>query len=231
MSLDFYLDCIPLMALDTLPDEQRTETEIHVYRCDECLAELDHYLEVVASLVPDQPPPLGVWQKIVDATDGSESRRRRLSVVADTRILTWLVAAAIGAVLALGGVVVSSGDESPSQRIVVAAETASQEPSAIVADLISDETGQEVARVILTGDGQGYLLPSETLQDLSSGRTYQLWVITPDEMAISAGVLGASPEPATFTWAGEVSGFALTREVEGGVVSSEGDVVSIVSGL
>jgi hypothetical protein len=45
---------------------------------------------------------------------------------------------------------------------------------------------------------------------------------------ISAGVLGNNPEPATFTWTGDVSGFALTREVAGGVISSAGDVVSVI---
>lgn len=37
--------------------------------------------------------------------------------------------------------------------------------------------------------------------------------------------------PATFTWTGEVTGFAPTREVAGGVVSSEGDVVSVIADL
>ena len=43
-----------------------------------------------------------------------------------------------------------------------------------------------------------------------------------------AGVLGNEPVPSRFTWTDDVAGFALTREVAGGVVSSEGDVVSVV---
>lgn len=45
---------------------------------------------------------------------------------------------------------------------------------------------------------------------------------------ISAGVLGNDPRPERFTGTGEVAGFALTRERAGGVVSSEGDVVSVI---
>jgi hypothetical protein len=42
-------------------------------------------------------------------------------------------------------------------------------------------------------------------------------------------VLGNRPGPSTFTWTGEVTGFALTREIAGGVVSSAGDVVAVIT--
>jgi hypothetical protein len=85
--------------------------------------------------------------------------------------------------------------------------------------------------VVLTADGYGYVVPGEDLAALGVDRTYQLWVITDDELVISAGVLGNDPKPAIFIWNGGVSGFALTREVAGGVVSSAGDVVSVVTDL
>ena len=65
------------------------------------------------------------------------------------------------------------------------------------------------------------------LAPLDEARTYQLWVLTPDELAISAGVLGNDPAPSRFTWSGDVAGFALTREVAGGVETTAGDVVSV----
>lgn len=57
----------------------------------------------------------------------------------------------------------------------------------------------------------------------------QLWVTNDGGVVISAGVLAHRPKPATFTWTGSVSGFALTREVAGGVTASEGDVVSVIT--
>jgi hypothetical protein len=51
--------------------------------------------------------------------------------------------------------------------------------------------------------------------------------VTPDEQVISAGVLGSDPAPSRFTWSGDVAGFALSREVAGGVESTAGDVVSV----
>jgi anti-sigma-K factor RskA len=108
--------------------------------------------------------------------------------------------------------------------VVAAAERAATEPGSVVVDLATAEG--TVARVIVTADGEGFLIPA-ALDPLSPDRTYQLWVITPEEAVISAGVLGPEPRPARFTWSGDIAGFALTREVAGGVVSSAGDVVAV----
>jgi len=112
------------------------------------------------------------------------------------------------------------------EGVVTAAEAAAEEPDSIVAEFETDDGS--VARVVLTANGEGYVLPNDNLDALDSDRTYQLWVVTPDGQVISAGVLGSQPDPARFTWTGDVAGFALTRERAGGVVSSEGDVVSAV---
>lgn len=39
----------------------------------------------------------------------------------------------------------------------------------------------------------------------------------------------SDPAPATFTWTDETTGFALTRVLAGGVVTSAGDVVSVIT--
>jgi hypothetical protein len=108
--------------------------------------------------------------------------------------------------------------------VVAAAEAAAEEPGSIVANFETDDG--VVGQVVLTADGEGFVIPSD-LDPLEEARTYQLWVLTPDELAISAGVLGNDPSPSRFTWTGDVAGFALTREVAGGVESTAGDVVSV----
>jgi hypothetical protein len=55
-------------------------------------------------------------------------------------------------------------------------------------------------------------------------------VVTPDDLVISAGVLGSEPLPSRFTWQGQSAAFVLTREVAGGVTSSAGDVVAVAEG-
>lgn len=72
-------------------------------------------------------------------------------------------------------------------------------------------------------------LPTESLPALAVDRAYQLWVINDEGAVVSADLLGHTPAPSTFTWTGTVTGFALTREIAGGVVSSHGDVVSVIS--
>jgi len=46
---------------------------------------------------------------------------------------------------------------------------------------------------------------------------------------VSGSALGDEPRPSAFTWDAPVSGFALTREVTGGVTISAGDVVAVAT--
>jgi anti-sigma-K factor RskA len=136
------------------------------------------------------------------------------------------VAALAAFVLGVVAVVqtVARNDLSGPSGVVAAAEAAADDPGSIVTDFETDDG--VVGQVVLTADGEGFLIPSD-LDPLDEARTYQLWVLTPDEQAISAGVLGNDPAPSRFTWSGDVAGFALTREVAGGVERTSGDVVSV----
>lgn len=110
--------------------------------------------------------------------------------------------------------------------IVAAASQLADQPGTFAGEFTVDDV--TVARVFLSADGRGFVIPTEALGHLDEARTYQLWVNNDTEDVISAGVPGYTPEPSTFTWTGEVAGFALTREIGGGVVSSEGHVVSVI---
>jgi Anti-sigma-K factor rskA len=136
------------------------------------------------------------------------------------------VAALVALVLGVVAVVqtIARNDLSGPSGVVAAAEAAADQPGSIIADFETDEG--VVGQVVLTADGEGFVIPSD-LDPLDEARTYQLWVVTPDEQVISAGVLGNDPPPSRFTWSGEVAGFALSREVAGGVESTAGDVVSV----
>jgi anti-sigma-K factor RskA len=228
---------VPLYALDALEGAEHAAVEAHLGSCDECLAGLDRSRAVAASLVPDSAPPSGVWDRIAAEID-------RLSVPGQPNVISidsgrrrrerrWglIAGVAAAAALVLAGLVVAQrtliSDLTGDSAIVAAAERALGEPGTFVDDFLVE--GEAVAKVVLTGDGRGYVLPTESLPALSADRAYQLWVINDERAVISAGVLGHTPAPATFTWTGTVTGFALTREIAGGVVSSEGDVVSVIS--
>jgi anti-sigma-K factor RskA len=220
---DRLLEMVDLYALDALPPEEQIEVERHMEGCPACEAELADALSVTAALIPDSEPPNHVWDRIVWELDAGPVVIRRLRNTHWTAIAT--IAAAI--VIVLAGLLIMTSDGRVT--LVAAAETARAETGSMVASLTQGDV--TLAEVILTAEGQGYVLPTESLVSLDVSRTYQLWVITADEEVVSAGVLGNAPGPAAFTWDGEVSGFALTREVAGGVPVSAGDVVSVVTGL
>lgn len=234
MTHDQLLELTPLYALDALTTEEARELEAHLGDCSACQAELDEYFSTMASLTPDEPAPQGVWDRIVDAIDTEEAAApvTDLAERRSSRAWTWVTGLAAAAALVFGGLLLTNViNDSLLQEstLVSAAEEAAATADSIVADFIVNDSS--VAQIILTSTGQGFVVPTDDLDPLDSSRTYQLWVINTDQQAISAGALGHDPSVSTFTWTGDVTGFALTREVAGGVVSSEGDVVSVIEGF
>ncbi|MFZ0626886.1 MAG: anti-sigma factor [Acidimicrobiia bacterium] len=227
------VELVPLYALDALDGEELQQVETHLETCEICAEELAIHRSVTSTFVPDSPAPDHVWERIeaaIDQEPPSDVVYLRQPDSNRSKPLIWLASVAAVAAVVLGGAVIAQratiNELNGPQAVVNAAETAATEPRALVEDFISD--GVPVAKVVLTPEGDGFVLPTEDLGSLGPDRTYQLWVITPDQQVISAGVLGNSPLPARFTWTGEVSGFALTREVAGGVEQSAGDVVSVI---
>lgn len=235
-------------AIDALPSEEHDAVVAHLETCDACMAELDAHRAAVAHLTPDSAAPMHVWDRIntqiaemaeiaVEPTPQPQAREADGAVVdfdswRRARRWGWVASAAAALVLVVGGLAIfqqlTIADLTGPQAIALAAERAESEPGVFGEDF--EVEGVAVARVILTADGRGFVIPSENLPALPSERAYQLWVINDQGDVISAGVLGHEPVAATFTWTGTVSGFALTREIAGGVVSSEGDVVSVITG-
>jgi anti-sigma-K factor RskA len=99
-------------------------------------------------------------------------------------------------------------------------------PSAVVAAL--ETPGHKVVNMeganhvrlaqFVIADGRGYLVTSR-LAALSADHTYQLWAVINGQI-ISLGLMGQSPNQATFTLAGapSVSRLAITVEPSGGAV-------------
>lgn len=224
------LELVPLYALDAVDGAEKVAFESHLEDCAECQRALDEYQAVAAGLVPDQAPSELTWRRISGAIS-SEADVVGREGSSPGRTWRWVAGIAAAAAVVFGVALVNSlqgSDQLTTDRITSAAAEAAEEPGAFVGDFVVDDVA--VAQVVLTEDGRGFVIPTDDLEPLEAARTYQLWVINDNEDVISAGVLGAAPAPATFTWTGDVSGFALTREVAGGVVSSEGDVVSVITG-
>ncbi len=233
MSSHEMMGLVPLYALDALGGQEQADFVEHLERCSQCQVALDEYQEVTANLVHDQPAADEVWERISAAisTEGaSESNVAPLSWAQSNLFWRWIAAVAAAFALALGtmAIVDNVGDEGLiGDSIVADASQLADQPGTFVGEFTVDDV--TVAQVILSIDGRGFVIPTTSLDPLDDARTYQLWVINDTEDVISAGVLGSTPEPSTFTWTGEVIGFALTREAAGGVVVSAGDVVAVVT--
>ena len=227
-------ELLPIYVLGAVTPRETAAVQSHLDRCNRCSDELGTLLEAASALEGDRTPPAGVWERIAEEIDDG----RAIATVTDLterrigRGLSLLAGVAAAAALVFVGFFLArltDVDPLGEQAVLAAAENAARQEGAIVAEFLADET--PIAELVLTADGKGFVIPNENLPSLDASRTYQLWVINTDEAVISAGVLGSDPAPAPFTWTGDVAGLALTREVSGGVVSSEGDVVSVVTDL
>ena len=225
-----YSEQLSLLALDAIPDDELGAIEDHVNGCAECQTELEGLRHAAASLIADQPPSDLTWRKIQSriAAEPAVSASSTRDTAATAGTSPWAIGVAAAAALVLGvvGAQLLSSDQLGGDAIVAAAEQAADDSGSIVGEFLVEDDA--VARIVVTEDGQGYVIPAE-LEPLDSDRTYQLWVLNDKGEAVSAGVLGSDPDPATFTWTAEITGFALTREVAGGVISSAGDVVSVIT--
>jgi anti-sigma-K factor RskA len=217
-----------LYALDALDGTELCEFETHLETCDTCRSEIADYQHVASQLVVDEKASDLTWRKIESAISAAPESVSESSPAGPA--WKWIAAIAAAAALVFAGLLAVdavNGTNLDDQNVTAAADRAANEEGSLVGDFLVEDVA--VAQIVLAEDGRGYVIPSPELAPLDSERTYQLWVINTDEQVISAGVLGSDPAPATFTWTGDVAGFALTREVAGGVVSSEGDVVSVLT--
>lgn len=235
-------DLVALLALDALDGDERAVAESAVARDDELRAELDAHLRVAAILAesvehrPSTPSP-GVWAHIRAEVEGSDRPTPELASVTEVRRLRSWARAAIG--VSVAAVLVSAmlalrlahvTGEVGGEALDRAAAAKVAEPGAEVVTLVGQEGHESAeARVVLGDDGVGYLL-ADSLPALDPERTYQLWAIVADgggNKVISAGVLGNDPGIAPFQAVGDVAGFAITEEVAGGVVVSQGDTIAV----
>lgn len=237
-------ELIGAYAIDAVEDWERDQIERSLLVNPRLRAELDAHREAIShvaggSLSPDQPP--GLWERIEAELNAEppplalvpvtrlEDRRPRWA-----RYVTGVAAAAAVIVAVVLGVQVVQQDEriddlnaalsqNAVERAAAAAVTA---PGSEVVTLAAPEgTDGFGAQIVLGADGVGYLL-SDDMPALGADRTYQLWAIV-GERVISAGVLGQDPGVSPFQVAGGVTGFAITEEMAGGVVSSENPALSL----
>jgi len=222
-------------AIDAVELDERDAVDRHLGECPRCRAEVaDH--RTVASFLGSAGgrAPDGLWDRIAGSLEEAPPELRLAPVVpiSDRRSVSLRVGAAAAAVAA--GVIAVLGLEvahlnhqvdhlaAPARSgtaLLSAATHALADPHAQRVSMRSTD-GHHSAEIALAPDGTGFLV-ADDLPTLSSDRTYQLWALANGEK-ISAGVLGARPGVIAFRYAPSgLSGFAVTYEQAGGVVSTQ----------
>ncbi len=214
-------DMLASYALGALDPDEMAAVQAHLLECDSCRIELATHLETMAAMAPPEPASDELWHRI-EAEVAPVPARSRWWMQAAAAVATVALAASIGVAIAQRQRISELEAIADIDR---ALQVALEDPATLHGTF--EVGGAPAAEVVLTADGEGIFVPTG-LSALDPARTYQLWVLD-GELVISAGVLGADPAPSRFTWTGgTVDGFALTREVAGGVEASAGDVASVV---
>ena len=170
------LDLVPLYALDALEPGEQREFEAHLDACSECRASLDVYQEVATSLAHDVPASDETWEQISAAIsiDGSaESNVVQIPRSGADAAWIWVAGIAAAVALLLGVFVVFDSLQDSQLRgedIVAAADRIAAEPGSIVGDFVVDDAA--VAQIVLSSDGQGFVIPTDSLPALGPRRAF-----------------------------------------------------------
>jgi anti-sigma-K factor RskA len=238
-------DDLAIYALDALDPDEHAALEEHLAGCAACRAELEDHRATLARLVAsdaEDEPPASVWAGIAqqlpsagaDASAGApadaadvvplhaplHARRRGLGDRAG-----WLAAAAaLVVVVGLAAVLIGRGSDDTSTVADLAA-AAVDAPGSTVVPLQGDD-GTELAKVVLTGEGNDYVIFDEAAR-LPSGHSFQLWKTQGTEAPISLGVLGDGSAGAVAIAApADITSLALSDEPSTGSPQPRGPILA-----
>lgn len=227
-------------ALDALPLDEAAALDDHLRGCGTCRATLDELRATVSDLMPDVPPPPGLWDRIVDQLDVEETRRSAVGAGEDPgdelarrrgvgarrwpSVALGVAAAATVACGVLGVALADSRSRVHDLEQVVANGDPTKDPTATALALVGPEARVEV---VLLDDGRGVVV-DDTLPVLPPDRTYQLWALFDNEQ-VSLGILGHDPGNARFhldQLSGRVDELVVTNEAAPGSQQPFGDDVA-----
>ena len=219
-------------ALDAVDEEERAAFERHLAACDDCSQELPTMLATAARLgaVEVAKPPAHLKSSVLTQVQRTRQVPPVVATLAEhrRRRTRWasLVSAAAALLLVVGGGLVAW----EVQRV-----DAERERADLIAAVVADPSRVQ-KRVAVTGGGsaevitaRGAALVALDLPRLPDDRTYQLWKVLPGDRTVSAGVLGVKPGRAVLVEdVGDVTAFAVTVEVAGGVEQSQNNALVVV---
>jgi anti-sigma-K factor RskA len=239
-------------AVDALDDVERADFERHLQQCPECQDEVaslraaavelthasaltpppalrDAVLRQISTVrpLPPRTGDAGQAAQVPAAQAGGtvtplESRRRRVSP------LTWLVAAAAAAVLAIGGLIWSpwQGDE-PAQQLT-ATEQVIRAKDAQRFEKVIDGARATIVRSKALGKA---VIIAEDMPAAPEGKDFQVWYQNPEGAMVSAGLMPHEAKPTVSMVldgdASKYTGVGITVEPAGGSPEPTSDPIAL----
>jgi anti-sigma-K factor RskA len=210
-------------AVDALDDLERAGFERHLAECATCRAEVADLREAAAALGDDIAtiPPPGLRSAVLDAVSRVRpippvvrDADRKNVVPLGRRWLPALVAAVVLALVGVGAAVWQPWRDEASTTLT-AADRVLADPQAqrITQELANGAT----ATVVRSPKEHRAVLVTQDMPAPPEGKVYQLWLQTPAEDMVSAGLMPAGRATALLTGdADEAIGVGLSVEPEGG---------------
>lgn len=180
-------------------------------------------------LEPDSPSDASLFESIKEQIASPakvSSISTAPSVIAKKKypkIMSMAVAASLIAIFVSLALIVNApnGDDKKNMQAQLSAFAKAESTKAMELQ----GAGNDKVELMMNSKGE-VMIDGRTLDKLSKYETYQLWAIIEDSTKadgvkiISASVLGSSPDIFMTHVDGKVKGFAITKEVAGGVSSS-----------
>jgi anti-sigma-K factor RskA len=227
-------------AVDALDDIERAQFERHLAECAECRAEVDSLREaagLLAETTATEPPaalrerllaevatvrPLPPVTPPTPLPDAGSTRRRWVAPL--------VAAAAVVAALGAGGVVWHPWtDESTQTPPLSAADRVRNAPDAVT---VTRKVDGGVATIIASRSLNQFVVSTENLPALPSGKVYEMWLDDSDKgmVPVTGGLMTAADS--TVVLEGDLanaSGAGITVEPAGGSRVPTSDPVAVFS--
>lgn len=212
-------------ALDALDDLERARFEQHLSACEDCRAEVAELRETAALLAETvaTPPPASLRESVLAGI--TQVRPLPPEVPAATSApehpagrrawAPFLVAAALAILVGIGALIVQpwAGDDVPQ---LTAAEQVLEAPDAEEVFLDLGEAGR--ATVTRSKSQDLAVITTEDMVSAPDGKDYELWLMSPDGVFTSAGLMPDAPDQTLVLEgaAADAAAVGITVEPDGG---------------